>query len=126
MAKSYSIYIVEDEMLLTVAMKSQLIKAGYRVLGISTRGETCLNDLQKFANSDHLPDYVFMDISLKGEMDGLEAARLIREKYGCKIVFLSGLSGGKSFEIARQFGPEGFLTKPFEIEDAMKLMESSK
>ena len=36
---------------------------------------------------DQHPDLVLMDINLAGKMDGIEAARLIRERYDIPLFF---------------------------------------
>jgi DNA-binding NarL/FixJ family response regulator len=45
--KPISIYIVEDELLITASLKAQLQNFGYTILGSSTRGESCLEEIEQ-------------------------------------------------------------------------------
>jgi CheY-like chemotaxis protein len=54
-----------------------------------------------------------MDISLRGPIDGAEAARQIRLTTGRPVVFLSGHSDPITLKKARECEPYGFILKPF-------------
>jgi len=62
------------------------------------------------------PDCVLMDVSLKGEMDGIEAARRIRARLGIRTAFLSGYPAEEVLEKARGVEPLGCFVKPLEYE----------
>lgn len=64
-------------------------------------------------------DVVLMDISLAGSMTGLEAGRIITDKYSSALVFLTGLSHVETFEEAFKTRPVAFLLKPFDIQQAL-------
>ena len=82
-----SIYIVEDELLISASLKSQLQQFGYEIYGPSIRGETCLEETAELSKQGREPEIVLMDIHLRGEMDGIETAKLINEKFNCAIFF---------------------------------------
>ncbi len=79
------IMIVEDELIIAMSYKSVLQKAGFEVPKVFTAGEQAVEAL-----SEVNPDIILMDIKLKGEMDGIEAAKLIRKMEKIPIIFLSG------------------------------------
>ncbi len=58
-----------------------------------------------------------MDIVLKGEMDGVEAANQIRSCYDIPIVYLTAYTHEKILERAIITEPFGYIVKPFINED---------
>ncbi len=55
-----------------------------------------------------------MDILLKGEMDGIEAAEHILARFNIPVIFLTSYSDEKYLERAKITEPFGYLLKPFE------------
>ena len=72
-----TILVVEDEGIVAQEIKSRLEKEGYSVCGVVHDGERAVAEAEQLK-----PDLVLMDIRLKGEMDGVEAAGLIRDQCG--------------------------------------------
>ena len=60
-----------------------------------------------------------MDISLAGVMTGIEAAKIISDKYHCAVVFLSGMNQPEVYEECFRSKPRAFLLKPFDIYQAV-------
>ena len=82
-----SIFIVEDELLISASLKSQLQSFGYEVLGSSTKGEQCVEEIERLSKEGKEPEIVLMDIHLRGEIDGIETARRLVDKFNCAIIF---------------------------------------
>jgi len=74
--------IVEDEAIIAMETESQLKSLGYEVTSIVDTGEKAI----KKAEIDK-PDLILMDIRIKGDMDGIDAAEIIRNRFGIPIVF---------------------------------------
>ena len=55
-----------------------------------------------------------MDIVLKGDMDGVEAAEQIRARFNIPIIYLTAYSDDKTLERAKITEPFGYIIKPFE------------
>ena len=70
-----------------------------------------------------MPDLVIMDIMLAGEMDGIEAADIIRTRWDIPVVFLSAYSNQKLLDRANLVYPFGYLLKPFQ-NDELKVLVS--
>jgi DNA-binding NarL/FixJ family response regulator len=119
MMQPLKVIIFEDESLLAYDIKQQIQKYNYEVIAIFRKAEDGLIFLEKIQRREDLPDIVLMDISLAGKMNGIEAARLIVEKYNFALVFLSGMSHMDVFEEAFKTKPHAFLLKPFEIHQAL-------
>jgi PAS domain S-box-containing protein len=118
-----SIYIVEDELLISASLKSQLQQFGYEISGSSIRGESCLEEIAELSRQGKEPEIVLMDIHLRGEMDGIETAKLINDKFNCAIIFLSGQSSKEIYDRSFKIKPFGYLLKPIDMEQTKMTIE---
>jgi len=121
--KPISIYIVEDELLISASLRAQLQHFVYEILGASTRGESCLEDIEKLSVQGREPEIILMDIHLRGELDGIETAKRINEKYNCGIIFLTGQSSKEVYERSFKIKPFGYLLKPIDMEQTKMTIE---
>jgi serine phosphatase RsbU (regulator of sigma subunit)/CheY-like chemotaxis protein len=103
------IVIVEDEGLVALGIKDGLEHMGYSVSGIAETGEDSLL-LVRESN----PDLVLMDIRLRGKMDGIEAARVIRKKYYVPVIFLTAHSDESTLQRSLVSDSYGYIIKPFD------------
>jgi diguanylate cyclase (GGDEF)-like protein len=104
-----SILLVEDEGIVAHDMQEALSRIGYHIAGIASEGR------QAVAMADKLePDLVVMDVSLRGEVDGIQAARLMQQRTQMPIIFLTGHSDQETLQRAVTTGPMGYLIKPFQ------------
>lgn len=104
--------IVEDELLVAEDLKRRLERRGYEIQGVHPRAEEAIEAL-----SDVGPDLILMDIRLGGEMDGVEAAGIIREQYKLPVVFLTSHADGDTLVRAGKAHPFGYLVKPFQEDE---------
>ncbi len=104
---STRILIVEDETIIALELKGRLDSLGYTVVAAVSSGEKAL---QK-TGSEH-PDLVLMDMRLKGQMDGIETAAIIRSRYDIPVVFLTAYLDDDRLERAKLAMPFGYLLKP--------------
>ena len=79
-----NVLVVEDESIVSKDIQHSLKKLGYNVVGAASTAEKAI-ELAKLEN----PDIVLMDIMLKGDMNGIEAAGVIREQCAIPVIFLS-------------------------------------
>src|SRR3989441_6950511 len=101
------ILVVEDESLLAEDIQERLKNLGYEVAAVAHSGEEAL---ARVAAAQ--PDLVLMDIRLKGKMDGLDTARVVRERFNPPIVYLTGDADTATLERAKATEPLGYLLKP--------------
>ena len=104
-----NLLIVEDEQIVAMDLRSTLENGGYSVLGLADRGEVALQKAQELR-----PDLILMDIGLKGEMDGIDTAILVRERFNLPVIFLTAFADQATLERARLAEPFGYLLKPFD------------
>ena len=112
------IAVVEDEGIVAMDISKCLTSLGYDVTFISDSGEKVL-ELVK----ESLPDLILMDVELKGQLNGLDTARLLREKYSIHIVFLTAFEDETTLNRIGELSPDGYLVKPFEddqLENTLK------
>jgi PAS domain S-box-containing protein len=107
MAKA-GILIVEDERIIAMDIKHSLLNLGYDVVGMAASGEDAIIQA---GESD--PDLVLMDIMLQGEIDGIEAAEQIRQRYNIPMVYLTAYANDTILERAKITQPFGYVLKPF-------------
>ena len=105
------ILIVEDEAIVAADIKGTLQGLGYDVPAIAFSGEEAL----KKAEELH-PDVVLMDIVLRGQMDGVEAAQQIYERFGIPSIFMTGYSE-ELLERLNVLEPLLYVSKPVDINE---------
>ena len=106
------IFIVEDESIVVLEISKTLEKMNYEVVGHTNKGEDALAKVNKTN-----PDLILMDITLKGELDGIETARLINIQKKIPIVYLTGHKDDETIERSKTTNPYGFLLKPLNDRD---------
>jgi PAS domain S-box-containing protein len=101
--------IVEDEGLVSLELRDRLETLGYNVVATVRSGEEALERAAALQ-----PDLVLMDIRLAGEMDGVTAARKIRDDIGIPVVFVTAMGDAATVERASAVEPFGYVLKPFD------------
>jgi CheY-like chemotaxis protein len=113
-----SILVVEDEGLIALHLIELLEKAGYRVIGQAYSGDVVLRTLE----TSPLPDLILMDIGLAGSLDGIETARMIRQRFSIPLIFVTAYSSETTLERMKEVAPEGVIFKPFIEKDLLDLV----
>ena len=102
------VLIVEDEALIAMNLESLIEDFGFEVCAVAARGAEAVT----FAKALH-PDVVLMDVNLIGDMDGIEAARRIRETIDARIIFVTAYGTGEVLERIHTAVPDApILSKP--------------
>jgi len=104
-----SILVVEDEVLVARDIQSRLSRMGYDVVGIASKGREAISKAL-----DLRPNLILMDINLRDEIDGVEAAAEIRRQYRVPIIFCTAYSNEETLERAKITKPYGYVLKPFD------------
>ncbi len=114
------ILIVEDESIIAMDMKNTLAGLNYEVIGIAVSGEEAIRQAAELR-----PDLLIMDISLGGEIDGIDAVNEIRKSQDIPAVYLTSHSNRVTFERAIQTQPHGYLVKPVGRNDLYSSIETA-
>ncbi|MGB6032462.1 MAG: PAS domain S-box protein [Bacteroidota bacterium] len=112
------ILVVEDERIVANDLQIKLETAGYSVLPPVFSGEEAIQ-----AAEEHQPGLVLMDITLKGEMDGIQAADEIYNRFGIPVVYLTSHSDKNTLQRAKATEPFGFILKPFDERELFATIE---
>jgi len=111
--KEINILIVEDESIVAMELESYMEKQGYTVL------DTCSNakDAFKIILEKNI-DLILMDIRIKGDLDGVEAAVEIKKSHPkTEIIFLTAHLDDYNVNRAIKIDPVAYLSKPFNREE---------
>lgn len=111
-AEKAKVLIVEDEVIIAADLETRLKGLGYAICGKAISADKALDLVKR-----HHPDLVMMDILLRGEMDGIDAAEIIRDRWGIPVVFLTAYADADRLERAKLAYPFGYLLKPFHDRD---------
>ena len=103
-----NVLIVEDEGIVAKDLQHSLKKLGYNISGICSNGEDAIRAVQETK-----PNLVLMDIMLKGEMSGIEAAEQIRLRFNIPIIYLTAYADEGTLDKAKLTEPGGYIIKPF-------------
>jgi len=103
------VLIVEDEGIIAFHIKKLLEGYGYEVAGIASTAEEAITK-----TTETIPDLVLMDITLKGDKDGVYAAGEITRNFNSPIIFLTANTDEKTLQKAKLIEPYGFINKPFQ------------
>ncbi|MDP3483900.1 MAG: response regulator, partial [Methanobacteriaceae archaeon] len=112
------VMVVEDESIVAIDISQRLDSLGYEVSATVSSGEKAIEMAEKTK-----PDIILMDIVLKGNIDGIEAAEVIGEKFKIPIVYLTAYSDEKTLKRAKYTGPFGYIIKPFEDRELHSVIE---
>ena len=115
-----SILIIEDDALVATCIGEVLAELGFAVAGVASTGSEALS----VAQETH-PSLALVDIRLAGPMDGVEVAEALRDRFGIRVIFLSGLRDQKTAERAQAARPLGFLPKPFRPSQVFNAIEQA-
>src|SRR5580692_7395106 len=113
-----NILITEDESIVAKDIQMSLKKLGYNVTGICNNGEDAIRTAE-----EHRPDIVLMDIMLKGDMSGIDAADQIRKRLNIPIIFLTAYADESTLSKAKITEPYGYIIKPFKEIDLRTTIE---
>ncbi|NGP87586.1 response regulator [Fodinibius halophilus] len=113
--KEKNVIIVEDDLILNLLYESYLERLGFQTEGELVYGKTAIEIAQKID-----PDLIVMDISLEGDIDGIDAMLEIRKFSKVPVIYITGNSDPYHVERAEATDYLDYLTKPIEFDDLKK------
>jgi PAS domain S-box-containing protein len=114
-----TILVVEDERVVARDIQRSLVDLGYKVPATASSADQAIR-----LASECCPDLVLMDIRIKGERDGIEAATILRQRFDVPIVYLTAYADEPTVERAKLTQPFGYLMKPvktYELRSAVEI-----
>ncbi|MBD3305711.1 response regulator [candidate division KSB3 bacterium] len=120
MQQPVKMLIVEDEALTAMRLNLELSLHGYANCQIVATGEEALT----IVDQQH-PDIVLMDISLAGDLDGIETARHIKSHKDIPIIFMTGYTDPEVQTRAQALHPAAYFVKPVNMTDLTTAINSA-
>ena len=111
------IIVVEDESAVALDIRQILETSGYEVPFVTSRGEDAVKEAVKLR-----PDLVLMDITLKGTMDGIEAASKIII-LNIPVIYLTANSDRLTLKRATKVPSYGYVVKPYNRKELITTIE---
>ncbi len=112
------VLVVEDEAIVAMETQNTLERLGYFVTAVADTGEKAIK-----CTLENRPDIILMDIWLKSDLDGIEAAEKIRSDLDIPIIFLTAHAETDKLERAKLTLPYGYLLKPVQERDLKVTLE---
>jgi len=117
-----SVLIVEDEYLISLGLTAQIEDMGLKVCATADSADAAVIQAET-----HRPAIILMDVRLRGERDGVDAAQAIFHTVGSKIIFITGSREQRTIDRIDQDHPFAVLFKPISdkqlhaaVNDAMR------
>ncbi|KQO20649.1 Fis family transcriptional regulator [Flavobacterium sp. Leaf82] len=117
---SEKILIVEDEFIVANDLKIILMKAGYEVCGIAASV-----DEARVLIASEKPNWVLLDIILKGDLTGIDLAWEL-EKKKIPFLYISANTNHSILNAVKETQPYGFLVKPFRERDLFVMLDIAR
>ncbi len=118
MSTPAKIMVVDDEGIVAKDLASSLTRMGYEVPVTASSGEAAVS-----LTTNLKPDLILMDIRLKGNIDGIEAARQIRSRHDLPVVYLTAYADDAALTRAQQTDAYGYMVKPFQEKELHSTIE---
>lgn len=112
--------IVEDEFIVANDLKIMLHKAGYQVVGIAASVAQARKLIEEKS-----PDWILLDIILKGELTGIDLAWELRQK-NLPFLYISANTNQSTLEAVKATHPYGFMVKPFREKDLVVMLDIAR
>ena len=103
-----NILVVEDNKPSGLILRKLLDKSGYNITNVVETGEEAINTIK-----ENQPDLILMDISLAGEIDGIETAERIYQTHNIPFIYITAGTDSSTFERAKKSLPLNYIVKPF-------------
>ncbi len=114
------ILIVEDEFLIADLLSSMVEDMGLSVCGLAVSADEAVALARQ-----HVPRLVFMDVRLKGQKDGIDAALAIHQQVGSRVIFITGSREPETVARIHQDHPTAILFKPFTFAQIKQAVDSA-
>jgi DNA-binding LytR/AlgR family response regulator len=115
------VLIVEDDLMIAENLEEILRILNHKVVGIADTADAAI----KFYNKYH-PDIALIDIHIKGDIDGVELAGILRNQFDIPFIFTTAYADNETIFRATEKGPFGYLVKPYGIKEVTAAIQIAK
>ena len=111
--------VVEDDPIIAADVENRLKGLDYTVAFVTASGEEAVNSAKETCCG-----LVLMDIKLKGNIDGIDAAEQILQRFNIPVVFVTAYADKETLQKAKLTKPFGFILKPFSDRELRAAIET--
>src|SRR5215470_5007009 len=115
---SARIMVVEDEAITAEDLQETLTQMGYSVTAVAATAADAIREAERTR-----PDLIIMDIHIRGDVDGVEAAQTIRRRFDIPAVYLTAHADPNTLSRAKLAEPLGYIIKPFQEPELQATIE---
>ena len=119
MSEKKKVLIVEDDLILNLLYESYMERLGFETEGELVYGKTAIEKARELE-----PDLILMDISLEGDIDGIEAMKEIHSFSDIPVIYITGNTDPYHKKRAEETGYLDYLNKPIEFDDLKTSIQS--
>lgn len=112
--------IVEDEVILTMAIRQTLEASGFEVTSPVLSGEDAIARV-----AAERPDLIIMDVTLQGDLDGVSTTDMIVEKYNIPIIITTAHSDPIMLKRINESKCSNYLLKPINFREIVDLISKT-
>lgn len=115
-----TILVVEDEAIISRDIVMTLELMQYHPVCAVRTADAAITKAR-----EHVPDVILMDIHIKGTMDGIGAAKIIRDELQIPVIFVTSCGDEATIARANEITPYGYVLKPFSDRDLKVAVDSA-
>jgi two-component system response regulator LytT len=112
MTNSTKILIVDDEVLISEFLKDILISFSFSDIQLAHNMAQTFFKIEQFQ-----PELILMDIRMERELEGIEIAQKLNDRYTIPFIFITAHSDENTIQKALNTNPAGYIIKPFKKMD---------
>lgn len=106
--KKVKILIVDDEAIIAQDLQMKVTEMGY-----SGSSVNCGQEAIRKISDNYEPDLILMDVTLKGDPNGIQTARMIQKLKKIPVLFITALSRSTVLKEIKDLVLTGYVHKPF-------------
>jgi len=114
----HKLLVTDDEAYIATQIEERLTSMGYDVVGVASSGEEAIDMSRTF-----VPDLVLMDIVMPGKLNGIGAAKIIKDELDIPVIFLTAYTGDQLIDEAKSAEPSGYIVKPLQTREIKAAIE---
>ncbi|MCB0707580.1 MAG: LytTR family transcriptional regulator DNA-binding domain-containing protein [Saprospiraceae bacterium] len=117
-ASKISVLIVEDDPIIASDISHYMKDFGYSPFPAVSSAADALLLMENI-----IPDFILIDVSLDGDMDGIELAEKINQDYDIPILFLTAHHDRQTLDRIKATHPSAYLVKPLQVHNLQTSIE---
>jgi len=121
MREKMKVMVVEDDAIIGMDIEHRVRRLGYEVTGVADNAEEAVE-----LAADTKPDIALMDIRLRGDIDGIDTARMLKEQFSLPVIFITAYSDLKMRSRALDLNPAGYIVKPIREVELKNTLEEAR